>query len=611
MPRGHHAMFARPPMPSSVVAAVVVLLLAVTSTVLALVPNVHSAEAAPSPRHVFRGDGDQESGRWQVFPVDLPEGAPVTAFTSWNGDGDVDVFLLADGEAIASSKGDDQPERIEYRGKKAADEVAVLIDSGSATFVTEVYAGPSPSEPQLSPDAPVTEPTTEPTSEPEPDPSSEPAPEPVIAQEIRSSGDQTSGRWQLFPLALPQGSPVTIFASWTGEGDVNMFLRASGTTVAQANSETAPYEKLVYEGPDVVDELAVLVKTGAANYAIEVYVGDAPDQPQLDPAGTDPTTEPTAEPTAEPTSEPTSEPTAEPSPEPTSDPTPDAGTAAAFPGAPEAGTVLWGASVTGNTDPAVRHEQPAGVPVGVRRTFFQWRHRTSYMVDTAQHDLSVGRLPWVSIKPPSWADMAAGQHDAEIDQMLQALDALDGPVWLTVHHEPEGGSGVNSPDDPAGPAGHVAMNRRVRERMTALGVDNIALAPVLMSWTFDPGSGRNPDEWWGPGIYDFFGVDHYRDEEATLLTQRWNTVRTWAAARDVDVAVGEWGMRGSDAAAGQRVRDWYTAATGSATDGNGARVIALSAFDSSLNSPTGSWELTGDQLDTFHDLMQHPDSTHP
>ena len=78
--------------------------------------------------------------------------------------------------------------------------------------------------------------------------------------------------------------------------------------------------------------------------------------------------------------------------------------------------------------------------------------------------------------------MAAGDHDAEIDDLLTRLDAMDGPVWLTIHHEPEGGGGVNSSDDPAGPEAHVAMNRRVRERMTAQGTDNIALAPVLMTY---------------------------------------------------------------------------------------------------------------------------------
>ena len=179
-------------------------------------------------------------------------------------------------------------------------------------------------------------------------------------------------------------------------------------------------------------------------------------------------------------------------------------------------------------------------------------------------------------------------------------------MWLTIHHEPEGGGGVNAPDDPAGPSGHVAMNERVRQRMTALKVDNVALAPILMSWTWNPASGRDPEEWWKPGIYDFLGVDHYRDAEDTLLTATWATVRSWAKGKGVDVAVGEWGMRGTDVAAGQREEAWYDAAAGSDKDGQGARVVGLSAFDSSLNSPTGSWELKGEQLTTFWKLLNDP-----
>ncbi|MBK7586221.1 MAG: hypothetical protein IPI67_39305 [Myxococcales bacterium] len=275
-----------------------------------------------------------------------------------------------------------------------------------------------------------------------------------------------------------------------------------------------------------------------------------------------------------------------------------------YPGQAPAGMLVWGAAVSGNGDPVVRHETPAGHPLAVRRTFFQWSQRTTSMITIAKDDLAHQRLPWVSVKTPSWAAMGAGTHDAEIDQMLTALAALKGPVWLTLHHEPEGGGGTNSPDDPAGPKGHVAMNERVRLRMTATKVGNVALAPILMSWTWDPKSGRNPEEWWKAGIYDFVGVDHYRDAEASLLTTTWATVRTWAKGKGVDVAVGEWGVRGTDAAAGLRVQEWYDAAAGSNKDGKGARVVGLSAFDSSLNSPTGSWELKGEQLTTFWKLLK-------
>lgn len=275
-----------------------------------------------------------------------------------------------------------------------------------------------------------------------------------------------------------------------------------------------------------------------------------------------------------------------------------------YPGRPPAGSVLWGAAVGGNGDPIPRHERPAEHPLTLRRTFFQWDHRGGYLLDVVRVDLTAGRLPWVSIKTPPWSAMAAGDHDHEIDQLLRGLDAADGPVWLTVHHEPEGGGGVNRPDDPAGAAGHLAMNRRVRQRMDELAVDNVALAPVLMSWTWDPASGRSASAWWEPGLYDFLGVDVYVEQDRPLADATWRRIREWAAERDVDVAVGEWGMRGTDAAAGQRVRDWYDEAADSHQDGRGARVVGLAAFDSGLNAPTGSWELQGGQLNAFHELLR-------
>jgi hypothetical protein len=108
---------------------------------------------------------------------------------------------------------------------------------------------------------------------------------------------------------------------------------------------------------------------------------------------------------------------------------------------------------------------------------------------------------------------------------------------------------------PAGPDGHIAMNRRVRERMTALGTDNIALAPILMSYTWNPR---------------------------------------------------EWGTKGSDAAAGDRVREWYDHAAGSHEDGAGARVIGLSAFESHPDADPRAWFLEGGQLEAFHDLLSDP-----
>lgn len=284
----------------------------------------------------------------------------------------------------------------------------------------------------------------------------------------------------------------------------------------------------------------------------------------------------------------------------------------AYPGQPAPGTVLWGAGISGTGDPWPKHEQPTGKRIGVRRTFqTSWSQaRINSMVSLATGDLAVGRVPWVSIKPPSWAEMAAGNHDTLIDDMLTKLGALNGPVWLTIHHEPEGGSGINAPDDPAGPEGHVAMNRRVRQRMTALGVTNIALAPILMAYTWLPTAWhRNPDLWWDSDIYDFMGIDHYRDS-GTLQTSRWNDVRAWGYAKGVDINLGEWGQKdtpGNEA----YIHEWHQMCITSHTHSGRARISGACYFDSD-RGPNGDmdgyWTLVGARLAAFHERLQHEKS---
>lgn len=290
----------------------------------------------------------------------------------------------------------------------------------------------------------------------------------------------------------------------------------------------------------------------------------------------------------------------------------------AFPGDVPRGYVRWGAAVGGNGDPTARHETPAGTTLGLRRTYWSWSQRTTSMITTARADLTAGRLPWVSIKPPAnpgWADLAAGRYDTDLDAMLRALDNLGGPVWFTLHHEPEGGGGVpaGQSDDPGGPTAWRAMQTHVRARMNALGTHNIAFAPILMSWTFSPNSGRNPADWWVPGIWDFAGIDHYVESESHpgpgVNDTLWNLTKTFYAARGLKLALGEWGDRGTDTRAADEMTNFYNQALASG-DTNNPQVIGLAYFDSDLNSPTGGWALTGEPLTRFHQLMATPTSLH-
>lgn len=275
-----------------------------------------------------------------------------------------------------------------------------------------------------------------------------------------------------------------------------------------------------------------------------------------------------------------------------------------FPGDPNpsvTGKLFWGAAVHGNGDPKTRHEQQAGVSLSLRRTFFQWHHHesaNSFLFKTVENDIANNRLSWVSTKTPSWREVASGKHDARIDHLLKRLESYNHPIWLTFHHEPEGGGGNNFPDDPGGAAAWRGMQIRVRERMDALGIDNVAFAPILMSWTWDPSSKRSPSDWYVPGIWDFYGIDHYQNSESgTMLSGRgFNNFMKWIANKNLPVGIGEWGNRGTNSAAANEMQAFMN--WGRAND-----VVGMAYFDSGLNSPNGSWELKGQQLTEFRSIL--------
>lgn len=276
-----------------------------------------------------------------------------------------------------------------------------------------------------------------------------------------------------------------------------------------------------------------------------------------------------------------------------------------FPGDPNpkvTGKAYWGSSIGGNGDPA-KHETPTGTSLAIHRTFWSWAQATSLtsgMYTTVKDDLDNNRLPFISIKDPGWAAVGNGQYNTQIDSILKKLDSYGKPVWFVVHHEPEGGGGSNSPDDPGGPAAWRSMQKMFRSRMTAVGTKNIAFMPILMSYTWGNTSGRNPEDWWVPGIWDAYIVDHYRDNvSGDMFTQQWTSFVQWIEAKGLPYGTGEWGNRGTDAVAAAEMQafwDWgFT---------NKKDVIAHTYFDSGLNSPSGSWELQGAQLTKFQEILK-------
>lgn len=300
-----------------------------------------------------------------------------------------------------------------------------------------------------------------------------------------------------------------------------------------------------------------------------------------------------------------------------------------FPGDPNpklTGKAYWGASVGGNGDPA-RHESPTGKSLSIRRTFWGWN--SSSMISTAKTDIAANRLPHVSIKTPGWEAVASGQYDAELDSMLKRLDDLGGPVWFTVHHEPEGGGckpncpGPNGEDDAAGSAGWRAMQSKVRQRMNALGTKNIAFMPVLMSWTWDSRSNRKPEDWWVPGIWDAYIVDSYAEDSGQnpADTAGWKRFVPWVESKGLPFGTAEWGMRTIEGGSFSdnpdcKVLRSTTAAQESTAEAkmqafwdwgfnNKKDLISQTYFDSCLNSASGGWALAKGQLSRFQSILKN------
>lgn len=375
----------------------------------------------------------------------------------------------------------------------------------------------------------------------------------VFEERINASGRD----WITHEFQIENAQSAEATLNWSGSADLNLFfINPSGQTVAASNGNDNP-EKVTISNPvKGTWRVAVKAQQGVADYKIVLTIKKS---------GSNPTT-------------------------------PD------YAAKPEPGNVWWGAAINGNDtgDRLEEHEEEAGRPISIHRMFFQWEDRTNALIKHVKNDHKAGRLPWFSIKTPSWRAMGNGNYNGQIDEMIKALKETGKPVWLTIHHEPENGNGPNENEPPSA---HVAMNRKVRERIDRLDADNIALAPIFISYSWI--AGRDMDKWYAPGIYDFIGIDHYSKISSSLVNDNWIRIRRWVADKGLDVAVGEWGICDENNNKGNLVRQWYDHSVNSYKDGKGARVVALCAFDSNLNS-TCDWRLKSSQFNAYIEKMKAP-----
>jgi hypothetical protein len=256
-----------------------------------------------------------------------------------------------------------------------------------------------------------------------------------------------------------------------------------------------------------------------------------------------------------------------------------------------------GAAVQTNGDPASL-EASAGRVLGLHRTYWNYS-KINASITQATADAKAGRIPWLSYKlPVSWAAAASGQADAATRDLAAKLATVPGPVWVALHHEPEGDG--NLPD-------WVAMQKRLLPILAT--APNVRTSIILTAWdTFDS---KNPDyslnSLWPGNMVSILGFDAYnRYGDANHPNNGWmemshyyDEIAPAAKKLGVDWAIAETGY--TDAAAAKDP-DWLTRAYDDMANRTDLPGLGLCYFDSTANS-VGSWTLSGVKDTKFGDIL--------
>lgn len=371
--------------------------------------------------------------------------------------------------------------------------------------------------------------------------------------------------WKTFTFPANQGDSVKATVSWNTSADLNAFLYAPTAGLQDGTSGSMAKPEVVEAVASESGTWRVGVKavSGSATYSITVEVtaggSTTPPPPPCQPR---------------------------------------------FAGDPAcAGKMYYGASVQGG-DPTA-FESSLGRKLSVFRSYFSPNDAPSKLANRATNDLQNGRIPLMSTKVPSndWAGVGAGNHDAWLLGIINALAQVQGPVWLALHHEPRGDGN---------PADWVKMQQRARTLIDANST-NIALVGILNGYSF---LANNPDADGynhpvGTGVH-VMGFDSYC---------QWSPTEggTWRPADVVlspgvmiaqwgyPTLVGEYGVR-TDPANPGKAAQWMEDAYNFAYS-NG--FVAISYFNSGANSPDGTWELDGERLNAFKTLLARPEVARP
>jgi hypothetical protein len=189
-----------------------------------------------------------------------------------------------------------------------------------------------------------------------------------------------------------------------------------------------------------------------------------------------------------------------------------------------------------------------GTNFTVHRTFKQWGNWSGVGKHiSAAHQ--AGRLPWVSVKPPTggaagWRTVSSGAVDSEIRALATVLKANDDqPALITFNHEPS-----NDATEADGKLWAAAYSH-FHDVLEAEGaLKNVADPPILQDWLFNPKNKQmDPDNWVFDNVLSrapFMGIDMYPNARGGTRADRIPVILDYLASKgypNMMVGIGETG----------------------------------------------------------------------